>query len=423
MLITTDDSEIDTHIGLFGSTLGNPLFCYDDPVELTEFVEFQSTAGQQYNLQVGACWDGGGSTRACGPDLEGAVSVFAFSAAVNDGRAQAAALPTGQLTAGNNFIATEEPGEPTVCSSDRGVSPYGRTVWYRWSSPGPGTAVFTATGFDTVLAVYAAGSNAPLRCDDDPVLAGPSRIALPVGPGEYFVQVAGYGFHATSAQGFFDVSAEFTPNPDRDGDGTANGADCQPDNPAVHPGAVDIPLNGVDEDCSGADAGSPDRDGDGSPNAADCQPDNAAVRPGAKEIPKNGIDDDCVNGDAPYPRLVSEPVLSTTRHNRYWNIRKIRVRRVPAGAHVELRCRGGSAKGCPFSTRILAARRGSGDVDVTPKGIARRKIRRGVVLEIRVVQPRTIGVVRRYLFNRLRRAATEQDRCLIPGNPTPQRKC
>ena len=257
--------------------------------------------------------------------------MFAFSAAVNDGRAQAAALPTGQLTAGNNFIATEEPGEPTVCSSDRGVSPYGRTVWYRWSSPGPGTAVFTATGFDTVLAVYAAGSNAPLRCDDDPVLAGPSRIALPVGPGEYFVQVAGYGFHATSAQGFFDVSAEFTPNPDRDGDGTANGADCQPDNPAVHPGAVDIPLNGVDEDCSGADAGSPDRDGDGSPNAADCQPDNAAVRPGAKEIPKNGIDDDCVNGDAPYPRLVSEPVLSTTRHNRYWNIRKIRVRRVPAG--------------------------------------------------------------------------------------------
>ena len=36
-----------------------------------------------------------------------------------------------------------------------------------------------------------------------------------------------------------------------------------------------------------------DNDGDGSPEGVDCNDDNPAVNPGAKEIPGNGIDDDC----------------------------------------------------------------------------------------------------------------------------------
>ncbi len=43
---------------------------------------------------------------------------------------------------------------------------------------------------------------------------------------------------------------------DRDGDGFTTlfgGNDCAPRDPAIHPGAVDIPYNDVDEDCSGAD--------------------------------------------------------------------------------------------------------------------------------------------------------------------------
>ncbi len=47
---------------------------------------------------------------------------------------------------------------------------------------------------------------------------------------------------------------------DGDGDGYARvlgGGDCDDDDPSVHPGAIDEPANGLDEDCSGADAPRP----------------------------------------------------------------------------------------------------------------------------------------------------------------------
>jgi Ca2+-binding RTX toxin-like protein len=51
--------------------------------------------------------------------------------------------------------------------------------------------------------------------------------------------------------------------PDVDGDGATKPSDCDDANAAIHPGALDIPENGIDEDCSGSDAVILDRDGDG----------------------------------------------------------------------------------------------------------------------------------------------------------------
>jgi hypothetical protein len=59
---------------------------------------------------------------------------------------------------------------------------------------------------------------------------------------------------------------------DRDGDGTPDAEDCAPLNPAIHPGAIEVPDNGIDEDCSGADATSTPPPGDGSPGGGTGNP-------------------------------------------------------------------------------------------------------------------------------------------------------
>ena len=100
---------------------------------------------------------------------------------------------------------------------------------------------------------------------------------------------------------------------DLDGDGVEDAADCAPEDPDVFPGNDDPYGNGIDSDCDtcpwtaavGAGDGI-DRDCDGYPSNPeengeawyDCDDSNTNIHPGAEELPNDGIDQDCSGADA-----------------------------------------------------------------------------------------------------------------------------
>ncbi len=92
---------------------------------------------------------------------------------------------------------------------------------------------------------------------------------------------------------------------DADGDWYGVGEDCPADLPedcddgvrGVYPGADEVPYDGVDQDCDGADVTDVDGDGhDGGAAGDDCHDGDPAVHPGAAEIPCDGLDNDCDEG-------------------------------------------------------------------------------------------------------------------------------
>jgi hypothetical protein len=117
-----------------------------------------------------------------------------------------------------------------------------------------------------------------------------------VGCTTYFIDKDGDGYGKGSGQCLCASSDTYT---------AVTGGDCDDNTKTVHPGGVDV-CNGYDDDCNGitdqgfpdvnkdgfADCVDPDIDGDGTLNTADCKPTNPAIHPGATET-CNGEDDNC----------------------------------------------------------------------------------------------------------------------------------
>ena len=415
--ITTAGSNFDTVLAAYDSpgapTATDRVDCNDDiaPGTTSSMIDFGTVRGRSYLLQVGG--------------LSGTYGIIVLSASAprpaNDDRANALAVPANQSSAIDSTGASSEPGEQLTCAADE----YGATVWFRFSAPAIGDATFTASANfpaapnpgDTVMTVYRASDGAVLGCNDDSGAgAGGSAAALRVDPGDYLIQVGGHTFGLNGVgEGLVNLQVAYAEDLDLDRDGSARPGDCRDDDPAIHPGLVDIPDDGVDQDCLGGDAVNLDRDGDGYPRPADCDDGNAAVNPGAPDTPGDGINQDCTDADAPYPMLQAGITGFFAVYEKYTAVTSFLVRRLAAGTKVVVTCKG---RGCPFKMKKRAIDEARDRLPLM-KFVRKAKLRRGVRLKVKVTKPDTVGLIAKWKI-RAAKPPVRSDSCLWPGETKPR---
>jgi hypothetical protein len=101
-------------------------------------------------------------------------------------------------------------------------------------------------------------------------------------------------------------------------------------------------------------------------------------------------------------------------YRRYVVLRRLRITGVPAGAKVQVRCKG---KGCPFERRNIHVRKHAANAS---KSTRKGKPRRGAVIQVRITKPGMIGKVVIYRVPK-RGLPSGKIRCLPPGAAKPAR--
>jgi hypothetical protein len=120
---------------------------------------------------------------------------------------------TGSIL-GNSAGATKEVGEPLMLASPAGAAG-GKSIWYRWTSPVNGTAIFDTegSGFDTLLAVSTGnavgGLTRVVAANDDlaPGQTTASRVTFPVTAGvTYQLTVDGFDNGGGTETGLLELN-------------------------------------------------------------------------------------------------------------------------------------------------------------------------------------------------------------------------
>jgi hypothetical protein len=136
-----------------------------------------------------------------------------------------------------------------------------------------------------------------------------------------------------------------------------------------------------------------DGDGDGSDIRADCNDANPAVHPGAAEIPGNGVDENCDGKDTAVLGTTKPVALQFTlsASGKGTKLTKLRLTGVPKGATVTVTCKG---KGCPkgLSKKGYVKRNAPSTVNLA--AYIKRRIPTTATITVTVAKPGATSAVR-----------------------------
>ncbi len=229
----------------------------------------------------------GEPTTGGGPSVDGAFlsgEDMTFSATVAD-----------DVTAEDEIVVTWESDIDGVFNSEA-ADALGN-VFFQWSGLSVGDHTITVTADDGCgnVTTHSVAIRVVQDNDADGYVALPEGDdcdddAFEVNPGATEVPYDGIDQDCTGAD-LTDIDGD-----GHDSDAVAGGDDCDDTNSGINPSAIDLPYDGIDQDCSGDDA--IDLDGDGYDGlTVDCNDANANVNPGETEIPYDNIDQDCSGAD------------------------------------------------------------------------------------------------------------------------------
>jgi hypothetical protein len=159
-----------------------------------------------------------------------------------------------------------------------------------------------------------------------------------------------------------------------------------------------------------------DADQDGYPADADCDDLNRFAHPGAPDVPGDGVDQDCSGADTA-GKLSAIVRYDGTYTRKSTRLKKLQVAEAPPGANVSVTCKG-KRKGCPKPRTATTSAKGSVSLS---KMFRKRHLPPGAVITVQVTAPNLVGRVKRLTIRR-NKVPRVQNRCLIPGADKPS-KC
>jgi hypothetical protein len=158
-------------------------------------------------------------------------------------------------------------------------------------------------------------------------------------------------------------------------------------------------------------SGPVDVDRDGVSPPLDCDDNNPAIRPGARDIPGNKIDENCDQRDARLPLLKRRiRAITATYPSGYMTFTSMSVAPARKGDRLRLTCKG---KGCDFKRKAIRVKKKSSKRSLM-KYVRGMELRKGAVVQLRVTRTGTIGRVRTWKV-RAPRIPRIIDRCAQPG--------